>query len=97
MPARRNVIADSVADVDTVQPANVEISGAEGATASELRRQKSDFSRMRDHLAKQPKVRVRVQEDTFAQLNGYTFLIKAGESVMVPEQVYELLLNAGRV
>ena len=94
MAGRRITTAD---DISEIVPQTAVDSAEDGATASELNRQKSDFERMRAHLAKQPKVRVRLREDTFAQLNGYTFLIKANQPVMVPEQVYELLVNAGRV
>lgn len=84
---------DMVADTEVIP----DVIDSDGATRAEVQRQRSDFVRMRDHLAKQPKIRVRLREDTFAQLNGYTFLIKADQPVMVPEQVYELLVNAGRV
>lgn len=84
---------DMVADTEVIP----DVIDSDGATRAEVQRQRSDFARMRDHLAKQPKIRVRLREDTFAQLNGYTFLIKADQPVMVPEQVYELLVNAGRV
>lgn len=84
---------DMVADTEVIP----DVIDSDGATRAEVQRQRSDFARMRDHLAKQSKIRVRLREDTFAQLNGYTFLIKADQPVMVPEQVYELLVNAGRV
>lgn len=93
MARRTGIMADALADIESVP----DTADTEGATGAEVQRQKSDFARMRDHLAKQPKIRVRLREDTFAQLNGYTFLIKANEPVMVPEQVYDLLVNAGRV
>lgn len=94
MAGRRITTAD---DITEVLPEATVAPGAEGATGAELNRQKSDFDRMQAHLAKQPKIRVRLREDTFAQLNGYTFLIKANQPVMVPEQVYDLLVEAGRV
>lgn len=90
--------ASIIRDTEVAQPVVADTESIEDTmTGAEISRQKSDFARMRDHLAKQPKVRVRLNEDTFAQLNGYTFQIKGGVPVFVPEQVYDLLVEAGRV
>jgi hypothetical protein len=63
----------------------------------EARVQRSKFVAMRDHLARQPKVRVMLSEDTLVQLNGFTINIKGGEAVMVPEQVFDVLVESKRV
>lgn len=52
---------------------------------------------MRDHYAKQPKVQVKCREDQWVQVNGYTFIIKGGEKVMVPKDIAELLEASGRI
>lgn len=66
-------------------------------TAEDESAQRNRFSIMKAHLAKQPKVRVRVREETTVQLNGYTFVIAPNVSVMVPEQVEEILIESGRI
>lgn len=66
--------------------------GASGAESKELR---SRFVRMREHFEKQKKVRVRVPENTFVQVNGFTFQIKGGEPMMVPEQIADMLMESG--
>lgn len=66
-------------------------------TGSEVEAQRSAYVKMRDHLAKQPKVRVRLNEDTLVQLNGWTVNIKGGEPVMVPQQIAQVLEDSGRI
>lgn len=49
---------------------------------------------MRDYFAAQPKVRIRVPKEKGnvpVQVNGYTFLIAAGEYVEVPRDVADIL------
>lgn len=79
---------ESVGTVNDVDPS---------LSAVDVKRQKSDFRRMQEHLAGQKKVRVRVQEDTWVQLNGYTFQIKGKTWVEVPAQVAEILEEANRI
>lgn len=58
----------------------------------------SMIDRMREHFAKQPKVQIRIRKedgDQTVQVNGYTFWIKAGEKVLVPEQIADILQEAG--
>lgn len=54
-------------------------------------------------LAKQPKKKVRLRADPnpkapnfeTVQINGYTYMIKKGEEVEVPEEVHEILVRSG--
>ncbi len=58
-------------------------------------------------LAAQPKKKVKLYQvpdseskklpDETAQINGYTYVIKRGVEVEVPESVYEVLEHAGRM
>jgi hypothetical protein len=52
---------------------------------------------MRDYYAKQPKVQVKCREDQWVQVNGYTFIIKGGEKVMVPKDIADVLEECGRI
>jgi len=52
---------------------------------------------MRDYYAKQEKVSVKCSEDQWVQVNGYTFIIKKGERVNVPKDIFEILDSAGRI
>src|SRR5690242_4098724 len=66
----------------------------------EVAAQQSRIDEMRAHFAKQPKVRIRIRKeegDQTVQINGYTFWIKAGERVDVPEQVAQILEDAGLI
>lgn len=69
----------------------------EGVTAADTARARSAYVRQRDFLKAQPKVRIRVPEDTFVQINGYGFHIAKKQWVEVPEQVAEILAEAGRI
>lgn len=54
----------------------------------------SMLNRMRQYFAVQPRVRVRVPKEKGnvpVQINGYTFLIAAGEYVEVPRDVADAL------
>ncbi len=64
-------------------------------SGEERRARGSAIDRMRDVLADQPKVRVRLSEDARVQINGYTFQIKGKVSVDVPQSVADVLENAG--
>jgi hypothetical protein len=64
----------------------------------EVGNQASRIDRMREYFAKQPKRQIRIRKelgDQTAQINGYTFLMKAGEKISVPEDVAVLLEDAG--
>jgi hypothetical protein len=107
MPARRpSTPLAAVAEVDSgsqVGATSVERVLAPESSADvsfsgeEVQRQKSDFVKMREHLAVQPKVRIKLQEDTFVQLNGYSFWIQKKTWVEVPQQVADVLEEAGRI
>lgn len=64
-------------------------------TGSERKQRQSTIDRMRDMFAAQPKVRVRLAEDTPVQINGYKFMIKGKVTVEVPELVAEVLEQSG--
>lgn len=69
----------------------------EPTKASLTREHASQIDKMRDHFAAQPKRRIRVREEQFVQVNGYSFRIMPGEFVMVPEQVAEILEESDRI
>ena len=52
---------------------------------------------MREHFAKQKKVRLRVREQQWVQVNDYTFVIAANEWVEVPQQIADILEETGRL
>lgn len=65
-------------------------------------RKRARHAEMRDILAKQPKVRIRISKEefgheTFVGINGYKFQIQNGVSLEVPEQVADLLVKMGRI
>ena len=68
-----------------------------GTSGGEAKVQVHKSQVMKAHLAKQPKVRVRLQRDTVVVMNGHTIHIQGGHSVMVPQQVAELLEESGRI
>lgn len=69
--------------------------GAIQMTGDEARKRQSNIDLWRDRFAAMPKVRVRLAEDTFVQVNGYSFQIKGKVPVDVPELVAEILGQAG--
>lgn len=75
----------------TASTAEPETSGSDRAAFE------SDLARTQKALAKQKKVTVKVQEDTYVAINGYGFLIQGKTKVQVPEQVAEILEEAGRI
>lgn len=60
-------------------------------------RYENDLARITKSLMAQPKVSVKLQEDTYVGINGYPFLIKGKERVSVPQQVADILEEAGRI
>lgn len=64
--------------------------------------QKEIHRAMKDFFAKEKKVRIKIPADPLnptndsvtVQVNGYTFLIKRGESVDVPESIANILTEA---
>ena len=67
------------------------------ATPAERQAEQDMQVRMREYFASQPKVSIKTREDQWVQVNGYTFIIKGGERVDVPEDVFKLLDEAGRI
>lgn len=66
-------------------------------TSAEAKADAFTQNTMRDHFAAQKKVSVKCQKDEWVQVNGYTFIIKGGERVEVPEQIAQILDEAGRI
>lgn len=66
-------------------------------TPLETAEDRDTHARMKAHFDAQPKRRIRTKNDEFVQVNGYTFLIKANEWVMVPEDIATILEDAGLV
>lgn len=55
------------------------------------------LDQMRKYFEGQPKVTIKTREQEWVQINGYTFIIQAGERVEVPEDVAKILEDAGRI
>lgn len=90
---------DPLAPLDTdPSPAGTTIpSPAPVLAGAEKKAHESKFQRIKAALAAQPKVRIRVPVDTFVQINGYGFWIMGKQSVEVPQQVADVLAEAGRI
>lgn len=85
----------------SVQPAPetpAEVSAPQGFT-DEREAHESMLNVMKRIFATQPRVKVKVHNDSdvFVQINGYSFLIKPGKTVEVPEQVAEVLEEGGYI
>lgn len=61
--------------------------------------QQSMLNVMRDKFKAEPRVKVKIHNDgpVSVQVNGYSFLIREGVSVEVPESVAALLEDAGYI
>lgn len=66
-------------------------------TSEEERADKLNEDRMRDYFASRPKVAVKTREDEWVQVNGYTFIIKGGVRVEVPDDIANILEESGRI
>jgi hypothetical protein len=66
-------------------------------TSEDARKDKMTEEFMRDYYSKQEKVSVKCSEDQWVQVNGYTFVIKKGERVMVPKDIFDILDAGGRI
>lgn len=75
--------------IDTEVPA--------GGIAADEAVHRSVYQRTRDALMKQPKQRIRLTERTFCSINGVNFDLPAKEWLDVPEQVADILAEAGRI
>ena len=69
---------------------------ADVPTSAEVRIDKFTEDTMRAYFASRPKVRIKTQQDEFVQVNGYTFIIKKGEYVEVPDDIAQMLEDSGR-
>ena len=75
---------------------------SDGITGADHKAHQSRFTKMREHFASQPRVKVRlakddVRGDQLVKINGYAFYIQRGVSVEVPEGVAEILEQAGLI
>lgn len=96
---RAKKAAEASAEVDTTEVVKAPIMPRDEpseASGADTALHRNIFQRTKAALEKQPKVWVRCQRDETVQINGYTYQIKGGERVQVPEQVAELLYEAGR-
>jgi hypothetical protein len=98
MPTPKNALAPLNNDepAPATEPAAV-VPVQAALDASETKVQMNRYRRTEAALKAQPKVPVRVPEDTTVQINTYGFFIKAKTTVMVPQQVYDILVEAGRI
>lgn len=58
---------------------------------------RSTYQRQRDFLMAQPRQRIRLQEETFVSINGVNFVLEPKVWLDVPEQIAEILAEAGRI
>ena len=65
-------------------------------SASDVRERMSTIDAVRKQLSAQPKVRLRLPQDTVVYKNGYGVQIKGKEWVEVPESIAEILEHADR-
>ena len=88
-----------VIEGDPAAPAPASGQSAEALKAAAQAEQQSMLNVMRDKYAAEPRVRVKVHNDgpVQVQVNGYSFLIREGVPVMVPESVAEILEDAGYI
>ncbi len=65
-----------------------------------------DMSDMKKYLDSQPKLRVKIPHNSAnhkdeapvtVRVNGYLYVIKRGEAVEVPEQIYNILEQGGYI
>lgn len=70
------------------------VGGSSGADEASF---KSTYQRQRDFLMAQPRTRIRVQEETFVSVNGVNFVLEPKVWLDVPEQIAEILAEAGRI
>jgi hypothetical protein len=85
----------------TVKPVSAEVVAAprflEEHRTEDEKAMKMTEDYMRRWFASRPKVTIKVPDDTWVQLNGYTFIVKGGERVAVPDEVANILEEAGRI
>jgi hypothetical protein len=88
---------------------NPELDGQESKAKAKPQPQMTDaeVTHIRENtaklLSKQPKRTIKIRKESnpkapnyeTVQINGYTYMIKKGEEVEVPEEVYNILNRAG--
>lgn len=101
MAAPRNARLDSAVpstlDSSTVSVVTNPAPPATIGDGTEKQAHVSLLEKTRAELSAQPKVRIRIRKedgDQTVQINGWTYWIKAGEWVEVPQQVAEILEEA---
>lgn len=96
MPPRNdNPLPPLEADEDS-QPIGKVVRSEAQLDAAASKAQKNRTERQMAAFAKQPRVEIRLAEDTTVLINGCGFYIKGKETVKVPEQVRDYLISIGR-
>jgi hypothetical protein len=88
---------DSEIQVSTPATAPGRAPAPADVTSADRKQFESQLKATEAALKAQPKVKIRVPEDTRVQINGYGMYIAAKQWVEVPQQVAELLEEAGRL
>lgn len=81
---------DEIAEVIEAEP-------LVGITAKDESEFRTSYQRMAEYFANAKRVRIRTMNEEFVQLNGYGFHIAPRKWVEVPEDVAEVLAEAGRI
>jgi hypothetical protein len=68
-----------------------------GITAKDEEAFRTQYQRMAEYFRTSKRVRIRTMNEEFVQLNGYGFHIAPRKWVEVPEDVAEVLAEAGRI
>ncbi len=94
----------AVSKEEPQDPTPYDVPAPEGAPSAEVAlsaraAQDSMLNVMRDHYKTEKRVRVKVHSDrpVTVQVNGYSFLIREGVAVEVPESVADILDAAGYI
>jgi len=90
-------MATSSRMVPANKPEIVTAPAIEAHEGEDAKVQAATYDYMKAYYAAQPRVSIKCQEDQWVQVNGYTFIIKGGERVMVPKDIADLLEEAGRI
>lgn len=84
-------------EAEAPAPAPAPAPGKPAVNKAEFAEIENDLKRMENHFAGQKRVEIKVQEDTYVAVNGYGFQIQGKTRVKVPEQVRDILEEAGRI
>ena len=80
-----------------VQSEKLDTEVPQGVAGADEKVHKNVYTATRAALMAQPKVRVRLREETFVSVNGVNFQLGSKEWLDVPEQVADILAEAGRI